>query len=81
MMFDEPTANLAPKLADEVLDKILEIEKNLGVTIVMVEQNARMILEICDTAYLMVNGRRRYIGDARELLNNPRFGQMFIGIE
>lgn len=81
MMFDEPTANLAPKLAEEVLDKILEIESQFGITVVMVEQNATMVLEACDTAYLLVNGRVRYTGDAKELMNNPRFGQMFLGIE
>ncbi len=81
MMFDEPTANLAPKLADEVINKILEIEEKLGITIIMVEQNATMVLEACDTAYLMVNGRCGYAGDAKELLNNPRFGQIFLGIE
>ncbi len=81
MMFDEPTANLAPKLAEEVMDKILEIESKLGITVVFVEQNAAMILKACDTAYLLVNGRSGYAGDARELLNNPRFGQIFLGIE
>jgi len=81
MMFDEPTANLAPNLAEEVLNKIMEIEDKFGITVVMVEQNARMVLEACDTAYLMINGRPRYAGDAKELLENPRFGQIFLGIE
>ena len=81
MMFDEPTANLAPNLAEEVLNKILEIEDKFGITVVMVEQNARMVLETCDTAYLMINGRPRYAGDAKKLLENPRFGQIFLGIE
>lgn len=81
MMFDEPTGNLAPKLAEEVIDKILEIEEKFGITIIMVEQNARMILGVCDTAYLLVNGRPGYVGDAMELLENPRFGQIFLGIE
>ena len=81
MMIDEPTANLAPKLAEEVLNKILEIEDQFGITIILVEQNATMILEACDTAYLLVNGRSSYAGDAKELLEHPRFGQIFLGIE
>lgn len=81
MMFDEPTGNLAPNLAEEVINKILEIEEQFGITIVMVEQSARMVLEACDTAYLLVNGRPSYVGDAKELLNHPRFGQIFLGIE
>jgi ABC-type branched-subunit amino acid transport system ATPase component len=40
-----------------------------------------MVLEACDTAYLLVNGRVNYAGDAKELLDNPRFGQIFLGIE
>ena len=81
MMIDEPTANLAPKLAEEVLNKIIEIEDQFGITIILVEQNATMILEACDTAYLLVNGRSSYAGDAKKLLEHPRFGQIFLGIE
>jgi branched-chain amino acid transport system ATP-binding protein len=81
MMFDEPTANLAPNLAEEVLDRLIGLEEKFGITIIFVEQNATMVLEACDTAYLLVNGRVNYAGDARELLDNPRFGQIFLGIE
>jgi len=81
MMFDEPTASLAPNLAEEVLDKIFEMEEQFDITVVFVEQNAAMVLERCDTAYLIVNGRRAYAGDAKKLLNHPRFGQIFLGVE
>ncbi len=81
MMFDEPTANLAPNLAEEVLGKLIGIEEQFGITIVLVEQNATMVLEACDTVYLLINGRVSYDGDARKLLDNPRFGQIFLGIE
>lgn len=81
MMFDEPTANLAPNLAEEVLDRLIGLEEKFGITIIFVEQNAAMVLEACDTAYLLVNGRVNYAGDAKELLDNPRFGQIFLGIE
>jgi len=81
MMFDEPTANLAPNLAEEVLERLIGLEEKFGITIIFVEQNAAMVLEACDTAYLLVNGRVNYAGDARELLDNPRFGQIFLGIE
>lgn len=81
MMFDEPTANLAPNLAEEVLERLIGLEEKFGITIIFVEQNATMVLEACDTAYLLVNGRVNYAGDAKELLENPRFGQIFLGIE
>jgi len=81
MMFDEPTANLAPNLAEEVLERLIGLEEQLGITVIFVEQNATMVLEVCDRAYLLANGRVNYTGDARELLDNPRFGQIFLGIE
>jgi branched-chain amino acid transport system ATP-binding protein len=81
MLFDEPTANLAPNLAEEVMNKIFEIEEQFGITMVFVEQNAAMVLGCCDTAYLLVNGRLSYTGSAQDLLDNPRFGQIFLGIE
>jgi branched-chain amino acid transport system ATP-binding protein len=81
MLFDEPTTNLAPNLAEEVMNKIFEIEEQFGITMVIVEQNATMVLECCDTAYLLVNGRSSYSGNAKELLDNPRFGQIFLGVE
>ncbi len=81
MMFDEPTANLAPNLAEEIINKIMEIEDKFGITIIIVEQNAQMILKCCDTAYLLVNGRVKYAGDSKTLLNHPRFGQVFLGLE
>lgn len=81
MMFDEPTANLAPNLAEEVLERLIGIEEELGITVIFVEQNATMVLEVCDKAYLLANGRVNYTGDAKELLENPRFGQIFLGIE
>jgi len=81
MMFDEPTANLAPNLAEEVLERLVGIEEEFGITVIFVEQNATMVLEVCDKAYLLANGRVNYTGDAKELLDNPRFGQIFLGIE
>jgi len=81
MMFDEPTGNLAPNIAESILNKILEIEKRFGITIIIVEQNVNMVLEVCDKAYLLINGRINYMGDAKKLLEHPRFGQIFLGIE
>lgn len=81
MMFDEPTANLAPNLAEEVLERLVGIEEELGITVIFVEQNATMVLEVCDKVYLLANGRINYTGNAKELLENPRFGQIFLGIE
>ncbi|RLI21320.1 ABC transporter ATP-binding protein, partial [Candidatus Bathyarchaeota archaeon] len=56
MMFDEPTGSLAPKIANEVLEKIVELRDTLGIMIILVEQNAKKALEIGDKAYLLVGG-------------------------
>ncbi len=73
MMFDEPTANLAPNLAEEVLERLIGMKEQFGITVIFVEQNAAMVLDVCDKVYLLANGRVNYTGDAKELLDNPRF--------
>ena len=80
IMFDEPTANLAPKIALFVLSQIVEIRDKLGLTIVLVEQNARKALEIGNRALLLVSGRSVYEGGAQDLLSNPELGRLYLGI-
>ncbi|UCH37769.1 MAG: ABC transporter ATP-binding protein, partial [Candidatus Bathyarchaeota archaeon] len=81
MLFDEPTGSLAPKLAFEVLDKIVELRDNYGITIILVEQNARRALERGDNALLLVSGQVMYEGTADELLNHEDLGQLYLGIK
>ena len=69
VMFDEPTANLAPKVATQVLDTISSITRSMNLTTVLVEQNAKRALEMGDTAYLLVSGRNVFSGTCRELLS------------
>ena len=70
IMFDEPTANLSPKLATEVLRKVADLPVTLGLTVVLVEQNAKKALEIGQRAYLLVSGKKVFEGSARELLQH-----------
>ncbi|MBC7090877.1 MAG: ABC transporter ATP-binding protein [Nitrososphaeria archaeon] len=79
MMFDEPTANLSPKLAYQVFEKIEELNES-GITIILVEQNVKRALEISDIAYLLVSGRVRFQGDSNELLGHPELGRLYLGI-
>ena len=81
IMFDEPTANLSPKLATQVLDTVKKVAKDLGLTVVLVEQNARRALEMGDRAYLMVGGRRVFEGGAMELLNHAELAQLYLGLK
>jgi len=80
MMFDEPTGNLAPKIAKEVLAKIIELRDSMGMTIILVEQNARRALEIGDKAYLLVSGRLIFEGHPQELLSHPELAKIYLGI-
>jgi len=80
MLFDEPSANLAPILAKKVVGEVKRLRDELGITIVIVEQIVKLALEIAEEAYLLVSGTVRYSGDANELLNHPDFGKMYLGI-
>ena len=81
IMFDEPTANLSPKLATQVLKTVETVAKELGLTVLLVEQNAKRALEMGDRAYLLVGGRRVFEGGARELLTHAELAQMYLGLK
>ena len=80
MLFDEPTAGLSPRLAKEVTAKIRGVRDSFGVTVVLVEQNARRALELGDRAYLVAGGRVVYGGSAKELLADPELGRLYLGL-
>jgi len=81
MLFDEPTASLAPKIAVQVLGKICNLRDNYGITLVLAEQNARRALECGDQALLLVSGKIMYDGDSQELLSHPELGKVYLGIK
>jgi branched-chain amino acid transport system ATP-binding protein len=70
LMLDEPSQGLAPRVVNHLADIILEIRKQ-GVTVLLVEQNARMALEIADRAYVLENGRIVHEGSATVLREDP----------
>lgn len=81
LLFDEPTAALAPKVVHQVINVIRSLNKDHGKTILLVEQNAKVALEISDMAVLMSSGRVIYYGDGKSLLNNPQLGSMYLGLK
>jgi len=81
MLFDEPTGSLAPKMAIEVLDKIISLRDNYGMTLVLAEQNARRALEHGNEAILLVSGRVMYEGGSLELLHHRELGKVYLGIK
>ena len=80
LLFDEPTASLSPKLASEVLEKIVQIRSEYGITIILVEQNVKQALKIGDAVYLLANGKNVFNGNAEQLLKNKDLGTMYLGI-
>ena len=78
LLLDEPTAGLSPGYTKVVWDHIVKI-KEMGKAVVVVEQNATTALSQSDWAYLLVAGRNREEGPARELLERPDIGKIFLG--
>jgi branched-chain amino acid transport system ATP-binding protein len=78
LMLDEPTAGVSPIVMDELFDRIIEVART-GISILMVEQNARQALAIADQGYVLVQGRNAYTGTGEELLADPEVRRSFLG--
>ncbi|MCA2011596.1 ABC transporter ATP-binding protein [Cereibacter sphaeroides] len=78
LMLDEPTAGVSPIVMDELFDRIIEIART-GISILMVEQNARQALEIADKGYVLVQGANRYTDTGQALLADPEVRRSFLG--
>jgi branched-chain amino acid transport system ATP-binding protein len=78
LLLDEPSAGLSPIAVDLVFEKLVEI-RALGIAIVMVEQNARRALALADRGYVLDTGRNAYAGSGRELLDDPRVVELYLG--
>jgi branched-chain amino acid transport system ATP-binding protein len=78
MLIDEPSIGLSPRLVHETFG-ILQDLRAKGVTILMVEQNAKRALEVSDFGVVLELGRARMAGEARAILADPRVGRLFLG--
>lgn len=78
LFLDEPSAGLSPVLQDEVFVQIRKINR-AGVSVVMVEQNARRCLQICDRGYVLDQGTSAYSGPGRELADDPKVIELYLG--
>ncbi|WP_460273801.1 ABC transporter ATP-binding protein [Celeribacter sp. ULVN23_4] len=78
LMLDEPTAGVSPIVMDELFDRIIEVAKT-GISILMVEQNARQALEIADKGYVLVQGANAYTDTGANLLADPEVRRTFLG--
>jgi branched-chain amino acid transport system ATP-binding protein len=78
LMLDEPTAGVSPIVMDELFDRIIEVAKT-GISILMVEQNARQALQIADRGFVLVQGRNAYTDTGEALLADPEVRRTFLG--
>jgi len=78
LLLDEPSAGLSPTNQDEVFHRVREINAT-GVSIVMVEQNARRCLQICHRGYVLDQGQNAYTGTGTELLTDPKVIDLYLG--
>ncbi|KGJ06087.1 amino acid/amide ABC transporter ATP-binding protein 2, HAAT family [Paracoccus halophilus] len=78
LMLDEPTAGVSPIVMDELFDRIIEVART-GISILMVEQNARQALEIADIGYVLVQGANAYTDTGPALLADPEVRRTFLG--
>jgi ABC-type branched-subunit amino acid transport system ATPase component len=78
LLLDEPSAGLSPAMQDEVFYRTKQIN-GTGVTVVMVEQNARRCLQICDRGYVLDQGRNAYTASGRDLIHDPKVIELYLG--
>ena len=76
---DEPTMGLSPRLVEDVLDQIVRLRDELGVSVLMVEQQAELALSVADYGYVLQNGRIRLHGEAADLLGNDQVREAYLG--
>ncbi len=78
ILLDEPTAGLSPMFMSQIFDRVIAINKT-GVTVAMVEQNAKQALAIAHKGFVLAGGQNSYTDSGQNLLNNPEVARSFLG--
>ena len=79
LMLDEPSLGLAPIIVEQMFDRILELNKRVGLSILVVEQNSAMALEVASRAYVLETGSITLSGPAATLAEDPRVREAYLG--
>lgn len=79
MMIDEPSLGLAPQISEQIFDIIHRLREELGVTILLIEQNVKKGLEIAEWAFVLDLGTKRFEGAADQILDDPRIRDLYLG--
>ena len=80
LMLDEPSMGLAPLIVKEIFSLIRRIREEMGTTVLLVEQNARMALKISDRAYVLQTGKITLEGSSKELLQSEEVQKAYLGM-
>jgi branched-chain amino acid transport system ATP-binding protein len=80
IMFDEPSLGLAPKMVQSIFDMVLRINKELGITVLLVEQNVQHSCKISDHAFVVENGEVTIQGTGSEMLQNDHVRRAYLGL-
>ena len=78
LLLDEPTAALSPLYQQQIIERIDSLREQ-GITVLIVEQNARLSLSRSDRGYIVANGKIVHTGDAQHILTDPEIGEYFLG--
>ncbi len=81
LMLDEPSLGLAPIIIDVMFETIVRLNREMGLTILLVEQNASLALEMCNRAYVLKTGQIIMEGTGKALLEDPRVRASYLGIK
>ena len=79
LMLDEPSLGIAPRLISTICEKIVEINQSHGITILLVEQNANLALEVSSSAYVLETGRIVMQGESKKLRTDPQLKATYLG--
>jgi ABC-type branched-subunit amino acid transport system ATPase component len=79
MMIDEPSLGLAPQITTQIFDVIRRLNDELGITVLLIEQNVKKGLEVADWAFVLDLGTKRFEGAAGEILGDPRIRDLYLG--
>jgi len=79
IMLDEPSAGLAPLISKQVFQMVKELNTEIGITVFMVEQNAKQGLEVSHRGYVLESGRNRFEGTGEDLINSSAVQRLYLG--
>jgi len=79
LLMDEPSAGLAPIITQVIFHNVLRMNRETGLTVLMIEQNARQGLQISNRGYVLELGENRYEGTGEELLHDPQVQRAYLG--